>query len=103
MLEAQACGVPQVATDVGGVGEAVDAATGLLVPPRDPAALAGALAELLLDPERRARMAAASRARHAERFMIERMLDATAALYDAVLRERPAAARRRAGRRAARS
>jgi glycosyltransferase involved in cell wall biosynthesis len=103
VLEAQACGVPQVATDVGGVGEAVDAATGLLVPPRDAAALAGALAELLLDPERRARMAAASRARRAERFRLEHMLDATAALYDAVLRERPAAARRRAGRRAARS
>lgn len=91
VLEAQACGIPQVATDVGGVREAVVPETGLLVPPRDPTALAVALAELLSDQPRRARMAAASRARHAARFTLERMLDETAAVYDEVLRERAAA------------
>jgi glycosyltransferase involved in cell wall biosynthesis len=85
VLEAQACGVPQVATDVGGTREAVVTETGILVPPRDPGALALALAGLLRDPERRRAMAAASRERHAERFSLGPMLDATAALYTRVL------------------
>jgi glycosyltransferase involved in cell wall biosynthesis len=50
-------GKPVVATDVGGLSEAVsDGETGLLVPPRDAGALAAALAELLGDPERARRM-----------------------------------------------
>ena len=84
-LEALASGVPQVATDVGGTAEAVTPDTGILVPPRDPAALAAAVIELLRDPARRERMAAASRARHAERFIIDGMVARTAALYDEVL------------------
>ena len=98
VLEAQACGVPQVATDVGGTGEAVVPETGILIAPHDPRALADALAELLEDPARRARMAEASRARHAERFTAERMVRETAAVYDAVL----TAGRRRAAPRAPR-
>jgi glycosyltransferase involved in cell wall biosynthesis len=101
VLEAQACGVPQVATDVGGTREAVVPETGLLVAPHDPARLGAALVELLRDPQRRARMGAASRARHAERFTAERMVRGTAAVYDRVLT--PAAARPRAARRAPRS
>jgi glycosyltransferase involved in cell wall biosynthesis len=85
VLEALACGVPQVATDVGGTREAVTAETGVLVAPGDPGALADAAIALLRDPARRARMAAASRARHAERFTVERMVAETAAVYDAVL------------------
>jgi D-inositol-3-phosphate glycosyltransferase len=57
-VEAQACGLPVIATHFGGFPEVVDAGrTGLLVPPRDPAALAQAVAELLDDPERRNTMA----------------------------------------------
>ena len=85
LLEAQACGVPQVATDVGGTREALVPETGVLVPPGDPGALADAVIGLLRDPERRAAMAAASRARHAERFTVERMVAETAVVYDAVL------------------
>jgi glycosyltransferase involved in cell wall biosynthesis len=81
VLEALACGVPQVATDVGGTGEAVTPETGRLVPPHDPPALAEALAELLADEAKRAAMGEASRARHAERFGIERMVAATAEVY----------------------
>jgi glycosyltransferase involved in cell wall biosynthesis len=84
-LEAQACGVPQVVSAVGGTAEAVGPETGLLVPPRDPDALAEAIVALLRDPARRDRMAAASRARHAERFTVARMVAATAAVYDAIL------------------
>jgi len=89
VLEAQACGVPQVATDVGGTREAVVPETGVLVPPRDPGALALALVRLLRDPAARAAMGAASRERHAARFGLAPMLDATAALYERVLTQVP--------------
>lgn len=85
LLEAQACGVPQVVTDVGGNGEAVTPETGVVVAPGDPAALAAALVGLLRDPARRASMAEASRTRHAEHFSAERMVAETAAVYDGVL------------------
>jgi glycosyltransferase involved in cell wall biosynthesis len=82
LLEALACGVPTVATDVGGSREVVVPETGLLVPPSDPAALADAVVALLLDPDRRKRMSVAARERHAERFRLERMVEETAAVYD---------------------
>ncbi len=59
-LEAQACGVPVVASAVGGVPEViVDGLTGLLVPPGDPAALRVALERLMFDAVTRRRMALA--------------------------------------------
>ncbi len=83
ILEALACGVPQVVTAVGGNAEAVaDGTTGLVVAPGDPAALADAIVALLRDPVRRDAMAVASRARHAERFGVEVMVRGTAAVYD---------------------
>ena len=62
-LEAMACGVPVVATAVGGqIDSVVDGVTGVHVPPREPAALAAALRELLDHPERRRDLGAAGRA-----------------------------------------
>lgn len=56
-IEAQAMGIPVVASRVGGVPEAViDGITGLLVKPGDPMALAEALERLILDPELRKKM-----------------------------------------------
>ncbi|GAC1318361.1 MAG: glycosyltransferase family 4 protein [Thermoleophilaceae bacterium] len=82
VLEAMACGIPQVATDVGGTAEAVVAGeTGLLCPPGDPAALADRIATLLGDEAMRRRMGAAARARHHERFETSMMVESTAALY----------------------
>lgn len=63
-LEAMAAGLPVVAGDAGAAAEVVPAGeAGLLVPPRDPAALAEALARLLREPALRARMGAAGRRR----------------------------------------
>ena len=57
-------GVPVITTTAAGAGELIaDGASGLLVPPADPAALRAALAELLADPDRLGRMAAAARRR----------------------------------------
>jgi len=65
IAEALSCGVPVVATRVGGIPEVVPDGGGLLVPPRDGTAIAGALRELLSDPARRRGMGEAGR-RHVE-------------------------------------
>ena len=81
-IEALAAGVPVVAAAHGGLPEIVrDRATGLLVRPNDPNALARALRELADDPERRARMGAAATADARERFGLERMLDEVEGVY----------------------
>jgi glycosyltransferase involved in cell wall biosynthesis len=64
VLEAMACGLPVVATDVGGTGEAVfEGVSGLLVPPRDVEALAEAMTRISEDPELAAGFGAAGRTR----------------------------------------
>lgn len=82
VLEAAACGRPAVATDVPGCREAVElGVTGLLVPARDPSALAGALAALAGDPGRRQAMGAAARARVEARFALPAVCAALIDLY----------------------
>lgn len=82
LLEAMAHGRPVVATAVGGTPEVVaDGETGLLVPPRDPAALAAALRRLLEDPELRRRFGEAGRRRVAERFTARAMEEKILSLY----------------------
>ena len=69
ILEAMAAALPVVASRVGGIGELVDeGVTGLLVEPDDAGGLAGALAALVDDPQRRAAMGRAGAARVRERF-----------------------------------
>ncbi|HSV06303.1 MAG TPA: glycosyltransferase [Candidatus Binatus sp.] len=73
VLEALASGRVVVASDVGAVGSAVrDGRTGLLVPPRDPRVLAGALRALARQPDLRARLARAGRALVERRFELGR-------------------------------
>ena len=62
VIEAMLCGAPIVASDTGGVSEAIDT-TGVIVPPRDTRAMAEALTALLLDPPRRAALGARARER----------------------------------------
>ncbi|WP_432118748.1 glycosyltransferase [Streptomyces sp. bgisy032] len=90
-LEAMACGVPVVASAVGGQLDTVaDPGTGRLVPPRDPEALARAVAGLLADPAARAACGAAGRRRVLSRYGWDRVAAATEAAYCAVLDAEPA-------------
>ena len=78
LIEAMDAGIPVVSTRVGALAELVeDGASGLLVPPGDEAALAGALLALLRDPERRAAMGRRGQEIVAARFSVERMVEAT--------------------------
>ncbi|MFJ8748291.1 DUF3492 domain-containing protein [Streptomyces sp. NPDC102441] len=80
LVEAMFCGRATVSTDVGAVVEVVGG-TGLVVPPRNPRALADACVALLRDPERRARLGAAARARALELFTVEQNLAAFRGIY----------------------
>jgi L-malate glycosyltransferase len=78
LLDAMAFGLPVVATAAGGIPEAVeDGVTGRVARPRDPAALAEALADVLGDEERRRAYGAAGRRRFLERFTADHMVDET--------------------------
>jgi starch synthase len=81
-LEAMACGTAVVASQVGGIPEVVsDGETGLLVPPDDPDALAGALNSLLDDPRRACQMGERGRERAIADFSWPAIAAQTAALY----------------------
>jgi glycosyltransferase involved in cell wall biosynthesis len=80
--EALACERPVVATAIEGMPElVVEGDTGLLVPPRDPAALAAAILRMLADPTAAQSMARAGRKRVETHFSLRAKLDATEALY----------------------
>jgi glycosyltransferase involved in cell wall biosynthesis len=81
-IEALAAGIPVVAANHGGLPEIVkDRATGILVRPNDPQALAKALRELADDPDRRTAMGQAAAQDARERFGLERMLDEVEGVY----------------------
>ena len=87
ILEAMAAGLPVVACDVGGNPEAVvDGETGRLVPSRNAAAFASAIAELLADPEKRKAMRKAGRHHATERFSLDRMVGEMESLYESLTR-----------------
>ncbi len=86
ILEYMGCGLPVVATAVGGNVDLVrDGANGFLYPVGDVAALADRLGRLLRDPALRERMGRASRARFEAEFGIDRMVSETVALWDRLL------------------
>jgi L-malate glycosyltransferase len=94
LLDAMACARPIVATTAGGIPEIVEnGVTGLLVPPRDHAAMADAIVRMLKDAALSERMGAAGRERVTARFTVDRMVEHTAAVY-AILDRRGSTAKR---------
>jgi glycosyltransferase involved in cell wall biosynthesis len=89
LAEALYVGTPVVATRVGGIPEIVDdGVDGVLVPPASSDALAEAIAALLNDPERRAKMTGAGRDKVQRRFRFEAMVEAYEGIYDARLKDK---------------
>lgn len=94
-LEGMACGRPVVGSAVGGLTFTIqDGQTGLLVPPRDPAALAAALRRLLEQPALATQMGHAARARVEREFTWGIVAERTAALYQSLLARRMPGTRR---------
>ena len=88
ILEAMAAGKPVVASSIPGIDEVVvDGETGLLVPPRDPAALAASIRLLLTDSDLRVRLGDAGRERVHGTFSLERMVEGVVAVYQEALAE----------------
>jgi glycosyltransferase involved in cell wall biosynthesis len=91
IIEAMLTGVPVVATDVGGVAEAVrDGDTGFVVPPRDAAALADRIGRLAEDPQLRAAMAQRSRGVASAELSLEACVQAYRTAYQAAIEHRRA-------------
>ncbi|CAL9551813.1 DUF3492 domain-containing protein [Streptomyces sp. enrichment culture] len=88
LVQAMLCGRATVSTDVGAVVEVIGG-TGLVVPPRNPRALAEACVALLRDPERRARLGAAARARALELFTVEQNIAAFHGIYLEIVAQCP--------------
>ena len=90
IVEAMAAGLPVVGSEVGGTPELVaEGETGLLVPPRDPQALAERLLALLRDPERGRALGAAARKRVEAEFSLPALSQRLGDLYRATLADVP--------------
>jgi glycosyltransferase involved in cell wall biosynthesis len=95
-MEAAASGLPVIATDIRGCRQAVtDGQSGLLVPPHDPARLAKAIEELVVDPELRQRMGAAGRRKAEAEFDDRAVVSKTIDAYERVLAPATSSTRRR--------
>lgn len=92
ITEAMGCGIPVVATAVGGIPEQIeDGVTGFLTPPGDAAAMASRIERLLADAGLRQRIALAAAAAALDRFSLDRQIDDHLAFFDEIV------GRRRAG------
>jgi glycosyltransferase involved in cell wall biosynthesis len=88
IIEAMRAGLPVIATEVGGVREAVvDGITGFVIPPGDVEWLRGRLRVLIMDSELRIRMGAAGRARYERLFTFDRLVEQTTGIYESVLEQ----------------
>ena len=88
LLQAASAAVPIIASDAGGIPEAVrDGENGLLVPPGDVAALGAALDRLLGDADLRRRLGEGGRAMMRREFSIDAMVEGNLAVYRELLGE----------------
>jgi glycosyltransferase involved in cell wall biosynthesis len=82
VIEAMAAGLPVIATDVGGIPDAIEhGQTGLIVPPRQPAALGAAILELARDPVRRRQFGQNGRSKIEAEFSLPLCADRYVRLY----------------------
>jgi glycosyltransferase involved in cell wall biosynthesis len=79
-----ACGLPVVASRIGGITEVIDrpGENGVLVRPRDVVGLVAEISALVADPARAERMGAAARERVLAEYTIDRMIERTLAVYE---------------------
>ncbi len=86
VVEAQAVGVPVIATKIGGVIDIIDdEKTGLLVPPKDTDAMANAVIRLIRSPELAQSFVAAAKEKIKEQYTLEHMASQTLAVYEELL------------------
>lgn len=89
LTEAQACGIPIIASNTGGIPEVVDhRKSGILIPPKSPSKLASAINELLADHSLRIEMGKAGRKRVIEEFSWERTSKKTEKIYQEKIDEK---------------
>jgi glycosyltransferase involved in cell wall biosynthesis len=86
IMEAMACGLPVVATDVGGNPELVSAQTGMLVKPKDAEALRSRISKLVSDKKLRASMSAAARKKALASFSVEKRVSRFVKAYESLLK-----------------
>ena len=85
IIQAMACGLPVISTPIGSIAEAViDNVTGILVPPRDSAALASAIEKLINQPMLRAQFGETGRNQAHKKFALDQMLDRMEAIFTRV-------------------
>jgi phosphatidylinositol alpha-mannosyltransferase len=84
LTRAFACATPVVASDIGGYREVIEPGTAVLVPPRDPSALADAVVELLANEQERVSIGAAARALALERYSWDRIAQRLSEIYEQV-------------------
>ena len=86
VIEAQACGIPVVASRIGGLVDLIeDGKTGFLVPVNDPVALAKRIIEVLKDPQKSKIMAQQARSNIEKYFSAKRMVEETIKVYSNIL------------------
>ncbi len=85
ILEAMRAGLPVVASDVGGVREAIDESCGRVIAPRDVASFRDALTSLVQSPVLRRQLGDAARKRYETEYTVEGMLERTLTVYRSVL------------------
>lgn len=75
LIEAMGFGIPVISTTTGGIPELLHDGAGILVPPKDPDAIAEALIQLLVDPSLRYSLGCSGRERVLERFSIDKVVE----------------------------
>ncbi|MBL7068436.1 MAG: lipopolysaccharide heptosyltransferase II [Candidatus Omnitrophica bacterium] len=89
IIEAQACGVPVVATRIGGIVDLIeDGVNGLLVTPEDIQALTESMLKIYKDPESAQRLAVEARRNVEEKFSLDKMAQRTVDLYKETIESR---------------